>query len=394
MDQAKAAAAALEAKNYDEAIDLYTKALAQNTTAVAYYIGRSTAYQRTAPPNLDAALKDAELAVALAHKRGKRELIIDAQLRRAITLFTLGRYGDAQFVFGIVKKLDTQLKTLPMWESKLSIKFRDMPEDDERKNVTVAEVPDVEAPTEAPKPAQKASENKQTSTPTMQVTPADKIRYDWYQGGQDVTINILAKGVAENTANIEMDSRSLEVSFPTASGSTYAMNLDPLFAPIAKEQSTVKFFPSKVEVILRKAVPNQKWPALEGTPDATSTASEAAPISRPAPASTAAPSYPTSSRTGPKNWDKLVDDMTKKKSDKKEGGGDGDEDFDDLEDEGGDPANAFFKKLYKSADPDTRRAMMKSYQESNGTSLSTNWAEVSKGKVETSPPDGMEARPW
>ena len=38
--------------------------------------------------------------------------------------------------------------------------------------------------------------------------------------------------------------------------------------------------------------------------------------------------------------------------------------------------------------------MMKSYTESNGTSLSTNWEEVSKGKVETLPPDGMEAKAW
>jgi suppressor of G2 allele of SKP1 len=30
--------------------------------------------------------------------------------------------------------------------------------------------------------------------------------------------------------------------------------------------------------------------------------------------------------------------------------------------------------------------MMKSYIESNGTALSTNWSEVGKGKVETSPP--------
>lgn len=112
-----------------------------------------------------------------------------------------------------------------------------------------------------------------------------------------------------------------------------------------------------------------------------------------------APSYPTSSKTGPKNWDKLADDLTKKrpKEEKKENEADGaaeaDADNFDYDDEG-DPVNSFFKKLYKDADPDTRRAMMKSYQESNGTALSTNWAEVGKGKVETSPPDGMEAKKW
>ena len=37
---------------------------------------------------------------------------------------------------------------------------------------------------------------------------------------------------------------------------------------------------------------------------------------------------------------------------------------------------------------------MKSYVESNGTALSTNWEQVKQGKVETSPPDGMTAKKW
>lgn len=86
-----------------------------------------------------------------------------------------------------------------------------------------------------------------------------------------------------------------------------------------------------------------------------------------------APAYPTSSKTGPKNWDTLLDN---EKEDEDAG------------------VDDFFKKLYKDASPDVRRAMMKSYQESNGTSLSTNWDEVGKKPVETHPPEGMEAKPW
>lgn len=40
--------------------------------------------------------------------------------------------------------------------------------------------------------------------------------------------------------------------------------------------------------------------------------------------------------------------------------------------------NELFQKLYADATDDQRRAMIKSYQLSNGTSLSTNWEEVSK----------------
>jgi suppressor of G2 allele of SKP1 len=44
-------------------------------------------------------------------------------------------------------------------------------------------------------------------------------------------------------------------------------------------------------------------------------------------------------------------------------------------------------------DENQQRAMMKSYVESNGTVLSTNWNEVGSKKVECSPPEGMEPKP-
>lgn len=56
--------------------------------------------------------------------------------------------------------------------------------------------------------------------------------------------------------------------------------------------------------------------------------------------------------------------------------------------------NKFFQDLFKDADEDTKRAMMKSYQESGGTTLSTNWDEVSKARVEVKPPQGSEYKKW
>eukprot|EP00842_Homolaphlyctis_polyrhiza_P002262 jgi/Hompol1/3036/HPOL_005622-RA len=56
--------------------------------------------------------------------------------------------------------------------------------------------------------------------------------------------------------------------------------------------------------------------------------------------------------------------------------------------------NALFQQIYKDASDDTRRAMMKSYIESNGTCLSTNWDEVGSKTVECSPPEGMEVKKW
>lgn len=138
---------------------------------------------------------------------------------------------------------------------------------------------------------------------------------------------------------------------------------------------------------MHKGVPALKWNDLEGTAAITPSASVAdskptVPAAVLNPEQAKAPSYPTSSRTGPKDWDNLASAALKADNN----GGDDDED--------GDPTNEFFKRLYKDADPDTRRAMMKSYQESNGTALSTNWADVKKGPVETQPPEGLVAKKW
>jgi len=56
--------------------------------------------------------------------------------------------------------------------------------------------------------------------------------------------------------------------------------------------------------------------------------------------------------------------------------------------------NKLFQDIFKGATDDQRRAMQKSFQESGGTVLSTNWDEVGKGEVKGSPPKGMEMKYW
>lgn len=189
------------------------------------------------------------------------------------------------------------------------------------------------------------------------------------------------------------------MSFPIGTaGSTYEYTLQPLFSSIDVAQSTYNITPNKIEISLHKALPGLKWGALEGTdniPILSQALKEPLSDTTNVTSATKAPVYPTSSRKGTKDWEAVAKDALKKenKKDAKDGEAnaslDGDDDYDE-----GDPLQGFFKKLYKDATPDTRRAMMKSYVESNGTALSTSWEDVGKKTVETTPPEGLEAKKW
>lgn len=391
MDQASKGEIALIAGSYQKAIECYTKALEQSPTAATYYIKRSTAYQRSA--KYQDALSDASQATLLAVKRAKRELIAQAQLRRGIALFHLERYGDADFVFGIVKKLDDKEKSVGIWQIKTTSKLDTLPESDPKREITIKEQPDDISISALPSPSLASSLQPQAK-PIAQ-TSADKIKHDWYQNNDRVYVSLLVKGVPEDKATIDITDNSISISFPLLTGTTYDFSIEPLFAPVVVLESTSKIMSTKVELSLKKQKPGQKWSALEGTsastPIAVQTRIDETSASIPA-AAEKGPAYPTSSRSGPKNWDKIASSYKKPaKAKEKEPGPD--DDFVDSDEEG-DPVNNMFKKIYKGASDDTRRAMMKSYQESNGTALSTDWTEVQKKKVETSPPDGMEVKSW
>ena len=95
---------------------------------------------------------------------------------------------------------------------------------------------------------------------------------------------------------------------------------------------------------------------------------------------------PVGTRKPKKNWEGITTTILNSEQEKT---------VDQDPNVGGDSTlNSFFQKIFADADEDTRRAMMKSYQESAGTTLSTNWDEVRKAKVEVKPPAGSEWKQW
>jgi suppressor of G2 allele of SKP1 len=147
--------------------------------------------------------------------------------------------------------------------------------------------------------------------------------------------------------------------------------------------STYDILSTKISLKLTKAMRGIKWPGLEGTSTTQSTTTTTVPTTMPPSATNPSKgiAYPTSSRTGVKNWDAIEREIVKEAETWEKPDGDA-------------AANALFRDLFKNATPEARRAMEKSYIESNGTALSTNWDEVRKGTVETKPPDSMVAKKW
>ncbi|XP_075708417.1 protein SGT1 homolog isoform X2 [Rhinoderma darwinii] len=198
--------------------------------------------------------------------------------------------------------------------------------------------------------------------PTNQETTS-KYRHDWYQTESQVIITVMIKNVQKEDVHIKFAERQLTLNVNLPSGENYNLTL-VLFHSIAPEQCTYKILSTKIEIKMRKTEA-LRWDKLEGHSEH--------PVKHFTPESMH--KYPSSSHYT-KNWDKLVVDIKEEEKNEK------------LE---GDAAlNHLFQQIYTDGNDEVKRAMNKSFMESGGTVLSTNWSDVGKRKVDVNPPDDME----
>ncbi|KAF7813031.1 protein SGT1-like protein [Senna tora] len=196
---------------------------------------------------------------------------------------------------------------------------------------------------------------------------------EFYQKPDEVVVTIFAKGIPRDRVSVDFGEQiiSVRIDVPDEHGYFFQPRL---FGKIIPAKCRYEVLSTKIEIRLAKAE-HLNWTSLEFTRQVAVQPK----VNVPSVSAGPRPTYPSSKPTRV-DWDKLEAQVKKEEKEEK------------LD---GDAAlNKFFREIYQDADEDTRRAMRKSFVESNGTVLSTNWKEVGSKKVEGSPPDGMELKKW
>lgn len=352
----------LEARDYLGAIEAYTSAIKENPKAFKAYIKRAIAYQRF--KNYERAKTDISEAFSLAHERGRREELAECYYRIGIIYYSEKSYKLALTNLKRAQEYGCKETALATWVLKAESDVKK--EDPDYKGEELPQKPDMPEPLVilSPLVSQKQSEGSTSfNTINKQAPLKVKIRDDWYQTNEEVIITIYAKKVDPQTLKIQYHEQFISVSFPNGVGSEYNYNLEPLYGAIDPKASSHAVKSTKIEITLVKQQKG-KWPTLEAS--SVASGNSEVPSDKPL-------TYPSSAKKTI-NWANF--------------------NVDDGEEEANQNENDFFAKLYKDTDDDTRKAMMKSFQESNGTVLTTDWSDAQSKTFEPSPPEGMETKKW
>lgn len=323
-------------------------------------------------------------------------------LQHALQLATLnGR--DGSYYNEWIRKCDNKLEPKKMSAgaaSQVASTVTPMMERKSRQRIvedTLSPVPAVAALPSAvvsPIPASGTTGRLSASTPATNA-PITTPKYQYYQSDKFVTVAILETQVREENLDVRLEPQYLAVTL-RKQGKDFTVVAGTLYQEIDPEKSKVTIKDEKVLVKLRKVEEKFEWPELMG---------KSADSKKPASSSSNKKDETNGSEDGSDDPPKPIPTVPKDSSKPRPyvSHRDWDAIEKDIEEEekkekpqGDEAMNKLFQQIYANASDETKRAMIKSYQTSGGTVLSTNWDEVKEKdyEKERTAPKGQEWKKW
>jgi suppressor of G2 allele of SKP1 len=226
-------------------------------------------------------------------------------------------------------------------------------------------------------------------------------KYQYYQNDKIMTIVLLESNVQPLDLHVQYETNQQIHVQLKKNGYEYHVIHGDLYDAIVVDKCKVVIRADKVLIKLCKENINYEWNTLlsdqkknkkttttstradasttatttttTATINTTNTTTSASPTKE----NTSLPK-PYASSSSHRNWDQIEKDI--------------DLELQQEKPEGDEAMNQLFRQIYANANADTRRAMIKSFQTSGGTCLSTNWEEVATKDYERDriAPDGQE----
>ena len=162
------------------------------------------------------------------------------------------------------------------------------------------------------------------------------VKLEYYQTESKVVVGLFEKNAEESKVVINCEPKHLKVTY----GERILLNTS-LFGEVIPEEISYSVKPRKIEITLKKK-DSTHWGTLEDKQKDEMDAKKKVPSDR---------------------FESLIREVEEEESEAKD-------------------VDGVLKKLFRNCDEDAKKAMMKSWSESNGQCLSMNWNEVKQKKCE------------
>jgi suppressor of G2 allele of SKP1 len=247
----------------------------------------------------------------------------------------------------------------------------------------------------APSPPPRAASVAASAPSAVSTNRIHPPKYQYYQNDKVMTVSIMEPNVRAEHLQVEYpDSTTLRVVL-NKQGQDFVVISGHLYDAVDVESCKTVIKEEKILIKLKKRTPKEWYDLLDkkkkkSSEEMGTVSTDVAKATMPPLGASATSCAPAAGTGGSiprpyasnKNWDKIEKEVA--------------EEEDKEIPEGDAAAMKLFRQIYANASEDTRRAMIKSYQTSGGTVLSTNWDEVSKKdyEKERTAPKGQEWKNW